>query len=168
MTKGHHIRKLLRKHIPDGYKISSDNMRNFREHALKHYLEEKPIDLNSAEKLLKFQPLVTSERPVLSSLPKETKWLVIHSLYDLQTLSSAMTYTFQEETQMGIEVSCIGLAGVTIDLGNGMYFGNRMVHYSMVRDWLASTAKQSCGRTYSRVILSHDFNMLLANNSSYG
>jgi hypothetical protein len=112
--------------------------------------------------------LVTSERPVLSSLPKETKWLVIHGLYNLQTLSSAMTYILQEETQMGIEVSCIGLAGVTIDLGNGMYFGNRMAHYNVVRDWLASTAKQSCGRTYSRVILSHDFNMPLANNSSYG
>jgi hypothetical protein len=112
--------------------------------------------------------LVTSERPVLSSLPKETKWLVIHGLYNLQTLSSAMTYNLQEETQMGIEVSCIGLAGVTIDLGNGMYFGNRMAHYSMVCDWLASTAKQSCGRTYSRVILCHDFNLPLANNSSYG
>jgi cytochrome b involved in lipid metabolism len=55
-------------------------MCNFRERALKHYLEEKPIDLNSAEKILKFQPLVTSERPVLSSLPKETKWLVIHGV----------------------------------------------------------------------------------------
>jgi hypothetical protein len=74
----------------------------------------------------------------------------------------------QEETQMGIEVSCVGLAGVTIDLGNGMYFGNRMVHYSVVHGWLASTAKQSCGRTYPRVILSHEFNMPLAYNSSYG
>jgi hypothetical protein len=81
--KGHHIRKLLCKHIPDGYKISSDNMHSFRECALKHYLEEKPIDVNSAEKLLKFQPLVMSKRPVLSSLPKEMKWLVIHSLYNL-------------------------------------------------------------------------------------
>jgi HEPN domain-containing protein len=63
--KGHHIRKLLRKHIPDGYEISSDNMRNFRERALKHYLEEKPIDVNSAEKLLKFQPLDANEAIVL-------------------------------------------------------------------------------------------------------
>jgi hypothetical protein len=94
--------------------------------------------------------------------------MVVDGLYDLQTLSSAMRYILQEETQMGIEVFCIGLAGVTIDLGNGMYFGNRMAHYSVVRYWLASTAKQSCGRTYSRVILSHDFNMPLAINSSYG
>lgn len=63
--KGHHIRKLLCKHIPDGYEISSDNMRNFRERALKHYLEEKPIDVNSAEKLLKFQPLDANEAIVL-------------------------------------------------------------------------------------------------------
>jgi hypothetical protein len=63
--KGHHIRKLLRKHIPDGYEIPSDNMCNFRERALKHYLEEKPIDVNSAEKLLKFQPLNANEAIVL-------------------------------------------------------------------------------------------------------
>jgi hypothetical protein len=63
--KGHQIRKLLRKHIPEGYDISSDALRNFRERALKYYLEEKPLDVNSAEKLLKFQPLDANEAIVL-------------------------------------------------------------------------------------------------------
>ena len=101
--------------------------------------------------------LVTSEKPVLCSLPKGTKWLVIHGAYDLRTAATAMTQILQE-AQTGIEVSCIGVAGVIIDLGNGMNFGNRMAYYSVVRDWIASEGKSSCGKTNSRVILSHDFN----------
>jgi hypothetical protein len=109
--------------------------------------------------------LVTSEKPVLCSLPKGTKWLVIHGVYDLQTAATAMTQILQE-AQMGIEVSCIGVAGVIIDLGNGMNFGNRMAYYSVVRDWIASEGKSSCGKTNSWVILSHDFNTLPMNGTA--
>jgi hypothetical protein len=109
--------------------------------------------------------LVTSEKPVLCSLPKGTKWLVIHGAYDLRTAATAMTQILQE-AQTGIEVSCIGVAGVIIDLGNGMNFGNRMAYYSVVRDWIASEGKSSCGKTNSRVILSHDFNTLPMNGTA--
>ena len=43
--KVHQILKLLQKHIPDGYDISSDALQNFKDCALKYYLEEKPIDI---------------------------------------------------------------------------------------------------------------------------
>jgi hypothetical protein len=56
---------LLRKYIPDGYDISSDALRNFKQCAFKYYLEEKPLDKNAAERLLKFQPLDANEAIVL-------------------------------------------------------------------------------------------------------
>jgi hypothetical protein len=102
--------------------------------------------------------LVTVDKPVLSSLPKGTKWLVIHGVHDLRTVSSATTSVLNE-TQTGIEVSCLGNAGVTIDFGYGMNFCNRMTYYSVVRDWIASAGKTGCGKTNSRVIVSHSFNV---------
>jgi hypothetical protein len=107
--------------------------------------------------------LVTSEKQVLCSLPTGTKWLVIHDLYDLRATASPMTQILQE-SQTGVEVSCIGEAGVTIDLGNGMYFGNRMASCCVVRNWIASAGKRNVGKTYSRVILSHNFNGILPMN----
>jgi hypothetical protein len=107
--------------------------------------------------------LVTLEKQVLCSLPTGTKWLVIHDLYDLRATASPMTQILQE-SQTGVEVSCIGEAGVTIDLGNGMYFGNRMASYCVVCNWIASAGKRNVGKTYSRVILSHNFNGILPMN----
>jgi hypothetical protein len=59
--KRHQVQTLLCKHIPEGYEITSDAMRNFRECALKCYLEEKPLDTSLAHKLIKFQPLDASK-----------------------------------------------------------------------------------------------------------
>jgi hypothetical protein len=59
--KSHQVRTLLCKHILEGYEITSDAMRNFRECALKCYLEEKLLDKSLAHKLIKFQPLDASK-----------------------------------------------------------------------------------------------------------
>jgi hypothetical protein len=45
-----------------------------------------------------------------------------------------------------------------------MYFGNRMASYCVVCNWIASAGKRNVGKTYSRVILSHNFNGILPMN----
>ena len=64
-TTARQIRQLLRKHIPDGYAITADDVRNVKQRALKYYLEEKPLDSESAKKLVEFKPLDDNEMIVL-------------------------------------------------------------------------------------------------------
>ena len=68
--------------------------------------------------------LVASEKPALCSLPKGARWLVTHGACDLRAAATATTQILQE-AQTGIKVSCIGVAGVIVDLGNGASFGGR-------------------------------------------
>jgi len=141
-----------------GIRIRQDNLRSFVS------LELNPSNARLDEKAM--TGLVTSAKPVLNTLAKETKWLVIHSLHDLRIGVLAAAKQVLQESQTGVEVSCIGQAGVTIDMGNGLFFGNRMAYLSAVREWINKVATSNCGKTVSRVILCHNFHSPIGANAS--
>ena len=55
------LRGLLKNHIPASYSITPSDVCNFRARALKHSLENKPVDSADAQKLLEFAPLAADE-----------------------------------------------------------------------------------------------------------
>jgi hypothetical protein len=102
----------------------------------------------------KLQELVTTEKPVLESLPTSTKWLVVHGLYNLLSTSSVT-----REEQAGVEITCYGelgtvLEGLAPDAAN---FDHVMAKYTAVRNWIAASAKTGMGNKSTRLITSYDF-----------
>jgi hypothetical protein len=51
------LRSLLKDHIPPGYTITADDVRNIRVRCFKYSMEETPIDEEAAEKVVAFKPL---------------------------------------------------------------------------------------------------------------
>jgi hypothetical protein len=64
---------------------------------------------NARHDAINLQGLVTADNPVLDALPKSTNWLDLHSLYNLNPMTTSSATT---ESQAVVEVTCYG------DLGN--------------------------------------------------
>jgi hypothetical protein len=100
----------------------------------------------------KINELVTSDRPILASLPtRSTRFLVIHGLYNLQNPAAT-------EEDVGVEVSCYGDMGAIVSgLAPGAHdYGNRIAAYTAVRDWISGNGAKVSGKG-TRVIISHSF-----------
>ena len=87
----------------------------------------------------KREALISTTKPLLETLPSNTKWLCVSGLHSLtdSTLPPA-------EENVGVHVSCYGDLGETLppiggDTGD---FQDRMVVFSAVRDWISKNQRR--------------------------
>ena len=119
---------------------------------LNHFIMTDLQAKNAKHDQEQLKKLVSIDKPILETFPRETKWLVIHSVFSL----SDSTSTELCESDIGVEVSCLGKGGSPIDFGNGSYH-HRMGKCTTVRDWISRCARVGSGTKLSKLITSHDF-----------
>lgn len=98
----------------------------------------------------KLEALITDKKPVLQSLPKNTKWLLVHGLYVLNPSAASGA---PSEDNVGVQVSCFGDMGVVLpslskETGD---FNDCVAQYKVVRDWIAKNGDKA------RLIVANDF-----------
>ncbi|EEC42900.1 predicted protein [Phaeodactylum tricornutum CCAP 1055/1] len=105
----------------------------------------------------KLSSLITANKPVLISLPRHTKWLVIHGLYNLSGSLAAAKVS----NNVGVEVTCYGNMGTIMEglIEGAASFDHRVATYSTVTDWIATSALTGMN-TMTRLIASNKFNSL--------
>jgi hypothetical protein len=103
--------------------------------------------------------LVTLRKPILETLPRNTRWLVLHGLYITAPGTAATANATPNENDVSFEISCYGDMGCIISgLATGEAdFDHRMAKYTTVRDWFSAKATSNIGSTESRVIVSASF-----------
>jgi len=99
--------------------------------------------------------LVTAEKPILTSLPVGTKWLVLHGLLNISSAAS-MPGTQLREADVGVEITCYGGMGTVLEgMAPGAHnFDHRIAGFTTVMDWIARNAKSSIGTRKTRLVLS--------------
>ena len=90
----------------------------------------------------KLETLVTADKPLLKSLSKNTTWLLVSGLYILDELRTTNGGT--TEDNVAVHVLCYGAMGIVLPSpapGTIGDFGDHMVTYTAVREWIAKRKK---------------------------
>lgn len=122
-----------------GKRVKKADIADFRQRVLN--ARSSLIRIDSA----KVQELVRgSEAPLIQAIPRNTKWLVVHAIYNLSGTAAAGTFMLtRQQVELGVEVSCYNDFGQAVPaLGDqGANYFHRMATIQAVNDWIA----KKCG-----------------------
>jgi hypothetical protein len=109
---------------------------------------------NARHDAIKLQGLTSAAKPILSGLPGSTKWLVLHGLYNLNSMATSSGVT--TEAQAVVEVTCYGQLGNILEglATNAANFDHVIARYTAVRNWIASSATKDIGKSGTRLFTS--------------
>lgn len=119
----------------DGHNITSckEKVRHGK-HLLQGEIQGLLNELDAGHSLDSSQP--TNIQLPLKSVPKRTKWLVLHRLCVLKTTELALGASRLPSSNYGIIVTCLGVRGVSLD---EKLYTRCLVVWSAVRTWIEKT-----------------------------
>lgn len=122
-----------------GKRIKKVDIPDFRQRVLSHRSALIRIDSARVNELVR-----GDNAPLIQSLPRSTKWLVVHAVYNLGGTAAAGSFMItRQQVELGVEVSCYGdlgdiVGGISEKSAN---YYHRMATEQAVNDWIA----QRCG-----------------------